>query len=90
MATETKKVSELAIAANAANSDRILILRDPSINPSVRTITVANFSANIVLSNTVPAGPTSNGTAGTIRYDSNNVYICIANNTWRRAALTTW
>lgn len=32
----------------------------------------------------------SSGKAGQIAYDSNYVYICIADNTWKRAALETW
>jgi hypothetical protein len=67
-----------------------MILREPSGNASVRTITLANFGANLTFSNTVPANSVSTGIAGTIRYDTNYVYVCVANNTWKRAALTTW
>ena len=42
------------------------------------------------LSSNAPTSATANGTAGDIRYDANYVYICIATNTWKRAALTTW
>ena len=42
------------------------------------------------LSSNAPATASSAGTAGDIRYDSSYVYICIATNTWKRAALTTW
>ena len=28
--------------------------------------------------------------AGAVRYDANYIYICIAENTWKRAALETW
>lgn len=90
MADNSKKVSELPIAANVASTDRILVLRDPTGNPSVRTAAFSTISANLVLSNTVPATSTSSGIAGTIRYDSSNIYICIANNVWKRAALTSW
>lgn len=38
----------------------------------------------------VPANATSSGKAGQIAYDSNYVYICVADNTWKRAALETW
>lgn len=38
----------------------------------------------------VPANPTSTGTAGQVAYDATHFYICTATNTWRRAALTTW
>jgi hypothetical protein len=51
---------------------------------------MSDFSANIIVSNSVPANSSSNGIAGTIRYDANNLYVCIANNTWKRASLSTW
>lgn len=37
-----------------------------------------------------PASATATGTAGQICWDTNYVYICVATNTWKRAALTTW
>jgi hypothetical protein len=90
MADNSKKLSELPTASNAASTDRLLILRDPAGSPSTRTITVAAIGANITFSNSVPANSSSNGNAGTIRYDSSYVYICVANNTWKRSALNTW
>ena len=42
------------------------------------------------LSSDAPTTASSNGTAGDIRYDADYVYICIATNTWKRAALATW
>jgi|Laugresu1bdmlbsd_1035121.scaffolds.fasta_scaffold312055_1 hypothetical protein len=38
----------------------------------------------------VPATATSTGTAGQIAYASGFLYVCVATNTWRRTALTTW
>lgn len=37
-----------------------------------------------------PANPTSTGTQGDIVYDNAYIYICVADNAWRRAALSTW
>lgn len=90
MSDNSKKVSELPTAANVAATDRLLVLRDPTGTPSTRTVTLATISANLVLSNTVPANSTANGIAGTIRYDANNIYICVSNNFWKRASLTSW
>lgn len=90
MATETKKVSQLPTASNVASTDRVLVLRSPASNASVRTVTMANFSANIIVSNSAPANSSANGFAGQISYDASYVYICVANNTWKRAALSTW
>lgn len=47
MADNSKKVSELPVTTNVASTDRVLVLRDPSGSPSVRTITVNNFIANV-------------------------------------------
>lgn len=90
MADNSKKVSELPTAANVAASDRILVLRDPSGTPSVRTVNANIFAANLIISNTVPATASSNGVAGIIARDTNYIYVCVANNTWKRAALSTW
>lgn len=43
MADNSKKISELPTASNAALTDRILILRSPAANASVRTITANDF-----------------------------------------------
>ena len=42
------------------------------------------------LSSNAPATAGSTGSAGDIRYDSGYVYVCVATDTWKRAALTTW
>ena len=45
---------------------------------------------NLIVANTyVPTSNTSTGTAGQIVWDSGNVYICVATDTWKRAALTS-
>ncbi|QDP63351.1 MAG: hypothetical protein GOVbin703_98 [Prokaryotic dsDNA virus sp.] len=46
------------------------------------TITIRNQNA--------PASATSNGFRGEIRYDSNYIYVCVADNTWKRVLLSTW
>lgn len=43
--------------------------------------------ADAVASGT-PSSATAACTAGTINYDANYIYICVATNTWKRAALT--
>ena len=42
------------------------------------------------LSSNAPATASSTGSAGDIRYDSGYVYVCVATDTWKSAALTTW
>ncbi len=50
-----------------------------------------SVDANLIVSNGyVPALANSTGTAGQIVWDSGNVYVCVATNTWKRASLTSW
>ncbi|MBT9156804.1 MAG: hypothetical protein DDT37_01794 [Firmicutes bacterium] len=37
-----------------------------------------------------PASATAAGAIGEICWDATHVYVCVAANTWRRAAITTW
>lgn len=37
-----------------------------------------------------PSSATDTGTAGQICWDANFVYVCVATNTWKRSALSTW
>ena len=39
---------------------------------------------------TVPSTASSSGKAGQIVYDASYIYVCVAANTWKRAALATW
>lgn len=37
-----------------------------------------------------PASAAATGTKGFIVHDTDYIYVCVANNTWKRAALSTW
>ena len=37
-----------------------------------------------------PAGPDAPGAAGAICWDGDHLYVCVAQDTWKRAALTSW
>ena len=39
---------------------------------------------------TAPASATDTGATGEIRYTSDFIYICVATNTWKRVAISTW
>lgn len=90
MANNSKKLSELPVAANAAPTDRLVILRDPLGNSSARTITMSTLAANLTLSANVPATSNANGNAGTLSYDGNYLYVCTSKNVWKRVLLETW
>ena len=51
----------------------------------------ANVTSNLIASGSyVPSSASATGVAGTIIWDADYVYICVATNTWKRSALTTW
>lgn len=41
-------------------------------------------------SSKTPATATATGNAGDIAWDSNYIYVCVATNTWKRTALSSW
>ena len=41
-------------------------------------------------SGTAPTSATATGLAGEIRWDANYIYVCVATNTWKRVAISTW
>lgn len=52
------------------------------------TMTSAQFKLSAL--NTAPANAGDTGTLGEIRIVNGYIYVCVATNTWQRAALTTW
>lgn len=59
--------------------------------PFVTTGNNAVSTANLVIrSSTVPATSSSPGVQGQVVWDSGFVYVCVATNSWKRAALTTF
>jgi hypothetical protein len=38
----------------------------------------------------VPSGSTDTGTKGDISWDTKYIYICVADNTWKVAVISTW
>jgi hypothetical protein len=45
---------------------------------------------DLQLTTKTPASATATGTVGTITYDTDYIYICIATDTWKRVAISTW
>ncbi|WP_375283439.1 hypothetical protein [Sphingobium yanoikuyae] len=55
---------------------------DKNGNLRARSLTITDLIA--------PASSTAPGTAGTITADANHIYVCVADNQWKRAALSTF
>ena len=54
------------------------------------TLSVTTSNLSFKGSAGVPANSSSTGSVGDIAFDSNYIYYCVATNTWKRAALSTW
>lgn len=50
----------------------------------------AVFTGTFRIPTATPASATAAGTAGQIAWDANFIYVCIAPNTWKRTAISTW
>lgn len=58
-------------------------------NGNVSTLNMTVNSITLTASNP-PDEASSNGTVGQIAWSSGHIYLCVANNTWKRASLSTW
>lgn len=102
MTDRAKKISELDAHSNAPANNLLVIVHQPGLaNAETRKITLSNFFANVScnvvitgsklsIPTSTPASSSATGTEGTVAWDSSYVYVCVANNTWKRAALSSW
>jgi hypothetical protein len=51
---------------------------------------IAAGRATLGIVNSTPASAAATGTAGTIAWDANFIYVCTATDTWKRVAIATW
>jgi hypothetical protein len=50
-----------------------------------------HVTQNLVLNNdNAPESATSKGVRGTISWDGSYLYVCVADNTWKRTSMSTW
>lgn len=89
-----------SITNNGSQTEEALIYRAAPGNVGVSTNRQSpgnekffNFREDgrfTIASPTVPASAAAAGSQGDIAWDSNFIYVCIATNTWKRAAIATW
>jgi hypothetical protein len=65
----------------AGTSGQILSSRGTALSPQWINPTIRSFT---------PATSGTTGNAGEITYDTSFIYVCVATNTWRRTALSTF
>ncbi len=85
-------VSTITTDGGGLTIDGILTITAPTIISGQSQMTDnVNITADLrVSSPTVPSTASDTGSAGTLSWDSDYIYVCTATNTWKRAALTTW
>ena len=64
--------------------------RNEKGNRLYRDVNRINPLINRRISSNAPASASDTGKAGAIAYDADYVYVCVATDTWKRAALSTW
>lgn len=74
---------DLSIDSNPGTAGQQLTSSGPGVAPTWGTALLRNGTD-------VPATATSVGTQGTVTWDADYVYVCVATNTWKRTALATW
>lgn len=57
---------------------------------AAQTLMNLNPGNLVTVGSSTPASASATGTAGTITWDANYVYVAVAADTWKRAALVTW
>ena len=57
---------------------------------SIKTAGGISVAGQLITGTKTPASATATGTTGTICWDANYIYVCIATNTWKRVAIATW
>lgn len=55
-----------------------------------RTLEGVLTADGIIISSNPPATSSSIGTAGTITWDDTYLYMCVADNTWKRVPFASW
>lgn len=82
------KISSYNQAAPAELTDKLIGTETSALNAT------KNFTLGGVLalfnSASIPSTPTSTGTKGQIAANETHLYICVATDTWRRVALSTF
>ncbi len=81
------KIDSYSTATPTEND--ILLGSDSDASNATKNFTIGSIR-DYMITSSVPATASSTGVAGTLAYDSNYLYVCVATNTWKRVAIATW
>lgn len=62
----------------------------PTFSANTTFSDILTCSGTLKISSSAPTTAGDPGAAGTVTYDSDYIYICIASDTWKRVAIATW
>ena len=83
----------LDVTAGTVAASKALVVDSSKDIATLRNVTASGqlIAGQLrVTTTTAPSSYTYSGTKGEIAYDTNYVYICVADNSWRRAPLAIW
>ncbi|RTL05508.1 hypothetical protein EKK58_07605 [Candidatus Dependentiae bacterium] len=81
-------IFKTAPAGSSGTSLNALVTR-LTINGETGVMTSASNKINLSTSKT-PSSAADTGTTGDICWDADYIYVCVATNTWKRVAISTW
>jgi hypothetical protein len=58
-------------------------------SPTFTKVTASGNTINVATSKT-PASASAAGTQGDVAWDADYLYVCVATNSWKRAAIAAW
>lgn len=82
-------IATISVATSAGNMS-IEMGNTPAVNISVSGVTTFNNNQIVINTGNTPASSSAAGVQGTICWDTSFIYVCVATNTWKRIAISTW
>lgn len=77
-------------AAYTVAGDQLTLIETPLATDIIDVRFLATTVATRLASPAAPSSATASGSPGQVAYDSSYIYVCVAENTWVRAPLSTW
>lgn len=88
--------TNITLSGDTLSIGDIFLVNDTS-DTTTGTLTAAGFTTtgtvatgDLIITSDPPDTITSAGTVGEIQWDGDWIYVAVANNSWKRAALSTW
>lgn len=91
-ATQTNKYVLWALpkSGKAKNTDYVAIALAWNGDSGSRLANLLAYDRIRLTVSRTPASAAATGTTGEICWDSSYIYVCVATNTWKRVAISTW